>query len=1111
MRTLPISIEFTIRDPRQRKIHDLLNRLVSNGSADFYFDACRLIETSPSFNSTSHLVAHLFREIESSLRAVLLGIAEPKETSILKKENADRHKKSIKLIMTTLGIPESEDTIKIWIEEFTSGKDLSKDAHRANLESPRPIEDFKERIAKFEAIIYFILDTLESQYSKIETKLLLLAKKEEPVTKDFEEFLQNTPHNAVAHNIFYENLKSSKWLPMLIEKGMFKNPPKTINVENGYMSPPWPILKYLSRMVLLEPLLCEKIIENVPVSANINVNTTLIEIAAKLPISEKVKLRGKFIQLIKQKYRYIFIDKQISAFILDLAKNKKIHIALQIVEEYMEIQSHPQPKGLMGLPNYPISNIDPWEYKEFIENIFPLIALHSPTKSVKLLCTLLNKYYKLKFPSRKNSVYEDLSFVGRPEIETTQRFGDDLENILISGIISLSNQYIRSRKLTVPELIAIFQKYRWKAFRRIEMYYVDQHMLSNKGLLAKYVTNEDYFTDFTREYKILIGAGFKYLTGKQKQIIYDWIEKAKQPKEYLKQHSPKSSMDSKVYIKIWQRDVLALLTSNLSKKWEKFYTDVSKDIEKSPIQRNTNSNIHGPVNTISADKIKTMTDKKVISLLKSWLPTQKSLSFINGNRDLSQELSIAIKQDIHRFIGIADKFIGLDSTYIEALLTALYEPIQNGIVFDWKPILTLCQWIVEKPIINSKEDKVEGASIMRRNWDRKIVASLLNRGLNRNHILYSYRTLVWKILNEMTDDLDPDSDKEPDDGASIQSLAMNSVRPDAISAVIQYALWVYRKTKEKDEKELLKGLKLMPEVKNVLDDHLKPSIDQSAAVRAVYGRYIPWLLLIDDKWTRRHIKDIFPSGQFNSRLYRAAWEGYLPSGPYKDTIQALSFQYLEAIDYFGDEENAKGAKAYRDQHLTEHIMLSYVDGFIEIEDENGIFTKFWNKANSEQRRYALSFIGRIIKDKPFNHETTINRLQKLWDYCEGKVENGDNLELSTFGWWFASNQLDENWRVKKLLNVLEYTTKIEAVNYVYDKLLDIVKKLPKETVKILEKLLINYSGRTMDNYFEEGKVKQILSIAISSSDNESKEAAINLINRLLAKGYNFFNDLVVQN
>lgn len=49
---------FKFRDTRQERIYKLL-KLVGEGALEYYKDACRLLDTQPSFSTTTHIVSHL--------------------------------------------------------------------------------------------------------------------------------------------------------------------------------------------------------------------------------------------------------------------------------------------------------------------------------------------------------------------------------------------------------------------------------------------------------------------------------------------------------------------------------------------------------------------------------------------------------------------------------------------------------------------------------------------------------------------------------------------------------------------------------------------------------------------------------------------------------------------------------------------------------------------------------------------------------------------------------------------------------------------------------------------------------------------------------------------
>jgi len=58
------------------RVHELLCRLISTGSAQFFADAYAIWGHRPAYPTVTHVVAHLIREVESAVRAVLLTLPE---------------------------------------------------------------------------------------------------------------------------------------------------------------------------------------------------------------------------------------------------------------------------------------------------------------------------------------------------------------------------------------------------------------------------------------------------------------------------------------------------------------------------------------------------------------------------------------------------------------------------------------------------------------------------------------------------------------------------------------------------------------------------------------------------------------------------------------------------------------------------------------------------------------------------------------------------------------------------------------------------------------------------------------------------------------------------
>ena len=73
------SILFRFEDPFQKRIYDSLVELIGPGPATFFKDACKLMyraKTGSEFETTTHLVGHLIRETDSSIRGILRPLAE---------------------------------------------------------------------------------------------------------------------------------------------------------------------------------------------------------------------------------------------------------------------------------------------------------------------------------------------------------------------------------------------------------------------------------------------------------------------------------------------------------------------------------------------------------------------------------------------------------------------------------------------------------------------------------------------------------------------------------------------------------------------------------------------------------------------------------------------------------------------------------------------------------------------------------------------------------------------------------------------------------------------------------------------------------------------------
>jgi hypothetical protein len=377
------------------------------------------------------------------------------------------------------------------------------------------------------------------------------------------------------------------------------------------------------------------------------------------------------------------------------------------------------------------------------------------------------------------------------------------------------------------------------------------------------------------------------------------------------------------------------------------------------------------------------------------------------------------------------------------------------------------------------------------------------------------REKSWQVIEKILSKEPYKKDEE--DMSDPYTVAINSTIGESLHAVVEYALWV-RRNMEKDpvNKELVeKGFSLMPEVATVLNLNLDSTSKPSIAARAVFGRFFPWLLLLDKEWTTSNIEKIFPSGKFEDPLCMAAWDTLmLYVAAYNEPFKVLKEKYHEAILNLGKVDKNKKRYTDRDERLAEQLMLFYGRGLIELSDE--LLEMFWEKADKKLRGHALDFVGRSLKDEEGKIEIKIlERFKILWESRIAKAEAAANKEefggeMAAFGWWFALGKFDIKWSCEQYLRALEIGKKDQSDHMVVERLLELVKTLPVESIKILGKILLNREGHNWIIIGNKDEISQIIKCALFSPESEAQKEARELVNRLAARGYSEFSGLLIE-
>ncbi len=277
---LPEQQPFGFHDQRQERIYRRL-RLIGDGPATFFRDACKMMDSPLDLQSTTHLVGHLMREAQGSI----LDVLAPQVTG-----EDSRHRRKIQGILQILDIPEDHSVSQLWLN-LTGDNGLHSLAHRDSQFTPRPVDDRFLRVwDSLLVILDFILEKFEQNYLIYHKILDDLIAIEHPTNGDARHLKTHAPNNLVAYEYFFSKL-TVEWLKPLSDEGLFRWPVPLEEKYDGTISfVRWPQSRYLARVASDAPQLVVDTIIEIPPTENISILMDFADAACAIPSDQAVRL-----------------------------------------------------------------------------------------------------------------------------------------------------------------------------------------------------------------------------------------------------------------------------------------------------------------------------------------------------------------------------------------------------------------------------------------------------------------------------------------------------------------------------------------------------------------------------------------------------------------------------------------------------------------------------------------------------------------------------------------------------------------------------------------------------------------------------------------------------
>lgn len=1089
-------------DGRRMRLNLSLRKLVGPGASDFYRDACTLMGDPLRLSSTSHLVGHLIREIESSLRDVLQPLVQEAGTvgEMSKKDNKEKHKLQIRSILTLLGIPLEDEVAQKWLSQAGT---YHLRAHLESLGAPRPLEASSAAFFDaFEGILDYVLNRMEANYSWIFVRVDALAAKSPATDDDVRLLLRSFPQDVVVLRRFFERASDPSWLPLIRQRGMYNAPPgPELHPDEGTVSfPPWPQAQLLVRLARECPEEVADIVIGIPETDNIYVNEAIVDVARALPIEKVPELLPRLMQTLNAKYG-MAVPVRLGELVGKLADAALHDAALELAKALLSFIDPPAPDEddpnteLMRSMREPLLRVDEHLYGDILQRQMPRLVQAVCTPALDMLAALLEEAIIMSSSDEMITGHIDRSSIWCREVAPEGLTHDlGIKTHLMSALRDGTIAHVERTPGDLHALVESLEARQWSIFRRLAFNVLRVHGALDITLVEERLVDPELFGDYQLrpEYERLLAAHFAGLTVEGQLAILALIEQEPDTERHAgwvrSNHGREPTDDETTgFVETTILGRITPIADQLPEPWRARYEQyLEVHGPHSSRVLPTSGKFLGPRSPTTTEELVGLDVDELIDHLASFEPSGRLQD--PSKEGLASTLMDIVAADPNRYLPFAERFAALAIEYVNGIVHGLNRAVSEGKDIDWDSALCLSEAIVHRPTTNPEEDGDD-----RWGRTRREVVHLLSTGFRSAEPLQAeHGERALAIIETVTNDPHPtpaDEDKYGPPNMSPEDLSLNSVRSQALEAVIEYGVWKYQRDPDSSFEDVIA----------IVDRHLDPVKDPSVAVRSVIGRNFSNLVAFDRSWAEGAAERIFPAHKEFRHLWSAAWDGYLGRGlQNKPTWLALRDQYALAVRRV-EPDNDGRRQPGRDQALGNHLVSLYWSGEIDLED--GLLADLITVADEKLRRSLLEAVGHgLVPDGPSLEDPVLQRLLALWNSRVAAVRSHPSRELSAFGWWFCSNQIPTDVRLQGLRDALGLSGPAEPARQVVERLANLSSEHPREAAELLGAMAESEDKGWRFTLWDESAA-QVIKTGVASGDPEAARLAREAASRAAARGH----------
>jgi hypothetical protein len=1112
MTARPMPAPPTDSDPERRtRIRTRLSQL-GQGPAALFHDLCLLLDEDLGMATRPMLVSHLLRELESSVREVLLprradtpdtdpepastehpvlvalrmlggealcalglkqtGPGEAAEAEPERASAGSTHRREISEVLGALGIDPDGSVGTAWRKVAADQHAL---AHRTNLAAPRQLEGrVSDHVERGMIFLDAVLDAFDARFLDLIDRLEKLAATPAPTKKDATRLLKEFPQDLVTAEQFFDGLVNAAWLGPLNSVKFFSDPPAPeVDRDAGRVSfVRWPASAYLARVATDDPATALQVARAIPATDNPYVHLDLVAVASSVPAVKAVQLVPTLTRALEGPY--LWLPDRYANLALHLAREQQTQAAMKLLT------------ALLAAGFGPDAKLADEDSAHLLQTFNDDLADHLGTAWLHLLADALATSLGSAEQAQHRHGRDQSAFWLPLLSATPDIIHATPPTRLAIALRDAAERLVTAAPATAKEILGLLHARPWAIFRRLRLHLITRHTDAltedAAAALADPAVREDIALE--REWLTLAAAFADRLSQKQQQALLDAVDQGPDTARWSNDHEQRTGQPLaperlKAVADLWQRDCYSALGAILRPAQRERLTALemtygrARPVDEPPFRVL-------PITTTPPEaepgSLAELSARELVERAKSWTPQPNDFGGTNQFA-LASRLREAVTAQAARYSADAATFADLDDLYLLQVLygfqtAARREPI------DWAGPLALATEATRRTASTHAHELHREAA--------NLVAQAIAHPLNSAQPADA--DALWSTLTTVL--VSPDTPTPAADPGSF----LNDARAQSLRAAVTWARW--RRHTDADTSPLFRLLD------RLLDDVPLPGSDGPQIQAAVLGGLVPQLAYLNPKWTADRALPLLSTGEHAVH----AWHTYLAAPLYQPAAEQLLDLYrahAAQTEMHGDDRSPGQRLA-----LGRHILGLHLGGTFDLDGNDSPVPIYYRGSSSAVLKQLATSVGAGVDNLS---DQALPRLQAWWAWrlhaVTAAVEPAARTELiDTLPALATSGRLPDPWILQQFRDLLHASGELRPDSTTFTYLTRVTADHTDLVLLLLKDWIMTLGPYDQMPRFREADLRAVLRTGLA--DPQHTPLATDIINRAATRGHSQFRALL---